>query len=158
MDKKEKTEEACTCNEGNCCCCCKCNKKVFKILGLIIIFLAGMGFDSLLNPCRCPNKGPRPLPNAQHHDQQPMPGVIDGQSGTVIIINTDGANRGISFAGKPFRHEGFDRNGKDEPRDKGDKFAKEHKKGENFGGKHQPKPQPQHEGEHASQPAPEVAK
>jgi hypothetical protein len=50
MDKKEKTEEACTCNEGNCCCCCKCNKKVFKILGLIIIFLAGMGFDSLLNP------------------------------------------------------------------------------------------------------------
>jgi hypothetical protein len=197
MDKKEKTEEIsaenkkecscdkdckCGCNEGNCC-CCKCHKGVFKILGILIVFLAGMGFDSLLNCGPCPTKGGRPLPNIQQ--PLPQPAFSDAQGGNIIIINTDGAERVMPFGGERFHgkdyrggqkgeefkgipHNEDCKGGKDcrcgqkgeefkgIPNNEGCKGGKDCRcgqKGDRDFGKNQPQPKPQHEGEHAPQPA-----
>ena len=69
MDKKEKTEtvkaetkeeKCCCCDKGcdcgcqdgkecSCCCGCCCRKRmIVKILCVLIVFLAGMGFHALL--------------------------------------------------------------------------------------------------------------
>lgn len=84
----------CGCGCGNGCCCCK--KKTFKLLAILIIFLAGMGFNELIHCCgRCPTKGPRPMP--AHHQMvpptpMPAPNFADkNNGGTVIIINADGS-------------------------------------------------------------------
>lgn len=99
-DKKVEKEVKCDC-EKNCQCgchegkecscnneCCCCKKKVFKILGLLIVFLAGMGFGELLNCGNCYPKAPRHIaPMGFHHK---APKYHDTQGGNVIIINTDG--------------------------------------------------------------------
>lgn len=85
----------CRCEEGCKCGChngCKCGKSCGgKILVLLLIFLAGMGFNELLHGCfgRCPNRGMHPMPmmSALHH---PMSGYTDN-AGTVVIVNTGGA-------------------------------------------------------------------
>ncbi len=87
----------CTCGNGCRCGCgchcdkgCRCKSCGAKLIGLLIVFLAGMGFNELLHGCfgRCPAKGMRPAPMmATHHK---MPHFTDG-SGTVIIINADGS-------------------------------------------------------------------
>ena len=116
MDKKEKTEAAkedhkccynkncdCGCQEGKECTCgcgcgctcgcgCGCKKKVFKVLAVLVIFLAGMGFQALLQ-CgfRCPMNKPRPMPvQMAPIPAMPMPAYSDAQGGDIIIINTDG--------------------------------------------------------------------
>lgn len=108
MDKKEKTEAAkeehkcccdkscdCGCQEGKECTCgcgCCCKKKVFKVLAVLVIFLAGMGFQALLQ-CgfRCPMNKPRPMPvQMAPIPAMPMPAYSDAQGGDIIIINTDG--------------------------------------------------------------------
>lgn len=87
-------ECTCGCNEGRECTCgchggCKCGCKNCggKIIALIIVFLAGMGFNELLHGCfgRCPNKGMRPaaMMTSSHR-------VFDDGAGTVVIINTGG--------------------------------------------------------------------
>ena len=113
MDKKEKTEAAkeehkcccnkscdCGCQEGKECTCgcgcgcgCGCKKKVFKVLAVLVIFLAGMGLQALLQ-CgfRCPMNKPRPMPVQMAPIQaMPMPAYSDAQGGNIIIINTDGS-------------------------------------------------------------------
>ncbi len=114
MDKKEKTEAAkaevkeekcccdkncdCGCQDGKectCCCCgCCCRKKmIVKILCVLIIFLAGMGFHALLQ-CgfRCPMSRPRPMPMQMAPiPAMPFPAYSDAQGGNVIIINTGDA-------------------------------------------------------------------
>ncbi len=92
----------CGCNEGKECRCgcgcgchcdkgCRCKSCGAKLIGLLIIFLAGMGFNELLHGCfgRCPAKRmqPAPMMAAAHHK---MPHFTDG-AGTVIIINADGS-------------------------------------------------------------------
>ena len=112
MDKKEKTEaskadvkeEKCCCCDKNCdcgcqdgkecsCCCgggCCCKKMIVKILCVLVIFLAGMGFHALLQ-CgfRCPMSRPRPMPMQMAPVPAfPFPAYSDAQGGNVIIINT----------------------------------------------------------------------
>jgi len=85
----------CGCGEGRGCYCgkgCHCGSSCFgKLLLLLIIFLAGMGFNEFMHGCfgRCPAKGMRPAPmlSAPHHK---VPHFTDG-AGTVIIINADGS-------------------------------------------------------------------
>ncbi len=91
---------SCGCGCGNGCCCCK--KKTFKLLAILIIFLAGMGFNELIHCCgRCPTKGPRPMPG--YHQMVPpapisAPNFADkNNSGTVIIINADGSMQTPNF-------------------------------------------------------------
>lgn len=112
MDKKEKTEaskadvkeEKCCCCDKNCdcgcqdgkecsCCCgggCCCKKMIVKILCVLVIFLAGMGFHALLQ-CgfRCPLNRPLPMPvQMAPVPAFPFPAYSDAQGGNVIIINT----------------------------------------------------------------------
>lgn len=93
-------KENCACNAnqgatcgcgcgGNCSCgtnCqCGCHKKCGgKIILLLLVFLAGMGFNQLWRGCmgRCPHKMPHNL-SAMH---TPIPAANDG--GTTIVINT----------------------------------------------------------------------
>lgn len=111
MDKKEKVETAkadegkkcccdkncdCGCQEGkecSCCCGCCCRKKmIIKVLAVLVIFLAGMGFHALLQ-CgfRCPMSKPHPMPMQMASiPALPFPAYSDAQGGNVIIINTDG--------------------------------------------------------------------
>lgn len=98
----------CHCGEG-CGCCCR-KKGAFKLLAILIVFLAGMGFNELIHGCcgRCPSKGPRPMPTMAmpHHVAAPMPAanVPNGNNGgTVIIINADGSVQPHHFGamGKP---------------------------------------------------------
>lgn len=121
MDKKEKVEAeknenvkncccdkdcSCGCKDGKdcdcCCCCCGCRKKiVVKILAVLIVFLAGMGFHALLQ-CgfRCPMNKPRPMPMQMAPiPAMPFPAYSDAQGGNVIIINTDGSSAD-KFVGK----------------------------------------------------------
>lgn len=91
-------ECTCGCNEGkechcgqNGCCHGGCGRHCGgKLIVLLIIFLAGMGFNELLHGCfgRCPSKAPHAMPMVQapmkHHGA--MPTFTDGAS-TVIIIN-----------------------------------------------------------------------
>ncbi len=81
----------CGCNEGKACSCgCCCHKKmVFKILAILIVFLAGMGFHALLQ-CgfRCPMNKPLPVQMAPV-PTMPFPVFSDPHGGDVIIINTD---------------------------------------------------------------------
>lgn len=119
MDKKEKMETAkeenkcccdkncdCGCQEGKectCCgcgCCC-CKKKVFKVLAVLIVFLAGMGFQALLQDSfRCPMSKPRPMPMQMAPiPAMPIPAYSDAQGGNVIIINTDGSAGMEKFLG-----------------------------------------------------------
>ncbi len=122
MDKKEKTEAAksdvkegkcccdkncgcnCGCQDGKectCCCggCCCRKKMIVKILCVLIIFLAGMGFHALLQ-CgfRCPMAGPRPMPMQMAPiPAMPFPAYSDAQGGNVIIINTGDAQNADKF-------------------------------------------------------------
>ena len=76
----------CHCDKG--CCCKSCGG---KLIALLIVFLAGMGFNELLHGCfgRCPAKKMQPAPMmAAAHNK--MPHFTDG-AGTVIIINADGS-------------------------------------------------------------------
>ena len=125
MDKKEKTEAVkteekagkccccdkgcdCGCQEGkecSCCscgCCCRCcNKMIVKILCVLVIFLAGMGFHALLQ-CgfRCPMSKPRPMPiQMAPVPALPFPAYSDAQGGNVIIINTGDAQNVDKFVG-----------------------------------------------------------
>ncbi len=87
----------CGCNEGKECHCgdkcrCGCGKCRCggKLIALLIVFLAGMGFNELLHGCfgRCPSKArPAPMMSAPHHA---MPHAFNG-AGTTIIINADGS-------------------------------------------------------------------
>ena len=91
----------CGCHEGKECTCdkecgcgchggCGCSKKcVFKLLALLIVFLAGMGFNELLHSCcaPCPMKAPRPAPMMPK-----APAYVDDAGNTIIIINTDGGH------------------------------------------------------------------
>lgn len=123
MDKKEKTEaskaevkeEKCCCCDKNCdcgcqdgkectCCCCGCccrKKMIVKILCVLVIFLAGMGFHALLQ-CgfRCPMNRPRPMPMQMAPiPALPFPAYSDAQGGNVIIINTGDAQGAEKVAG-----------------------------------------------------------
>lgn len=114
MDKKEKVEEKkcccdkncdCGCQEGkecSCCCACGCRKKmIFKVLAVLVVFLAGMGFNALLQ-CgfRCPMSKSRPVPmQLAPIPALPFPAYSDAQGGNVIIINTDGAAGADRFLG-----------------------------------------------------------
>ena len=110
MDTKEKnkTENKCCdenckcgCQEGKectcgCNCCCGCRRKgVFKFLAVLLVFLAGMGFNELIHGCcgRCPAKGPKSMHSMHMAMPKPMhmPEYSDGMGNTVIIINTDGS-------------------------------------------------------------------
>ena len=105
----------CTCENGCSCGCgcgngCCCKKKAFKLLAILIVFLAGMGFNELIHCCgRCPTKGPRPMPG--HHQMvpaapMPTPNFADGNNGgTVIIINADGSVQPQDF-GRMGKHHG----------------------------------------------------
>lgn len=119
MDKKEKNEAAkaevkeekcccdkncdCGCQEGKECSCCGCccrKKMIVKILCVLIIFLAGMGFHALLQ-CgfRCPLSKPRPMPmQVAPIPALPFPAYSDTQGGNVIIINTGEAQGVDKFA------------------------------------------------------------
>lgn len=121
MDKKEKTEAVkaeekagkccccdkgcdCGCQEGrecSCCCggCCCRKKMIVKILCVLVIFLAGMGFHALLQ-CgfRCPMSKPRPMPMQMAPvPALPFPAYSDAQGGNVIIINTGDAQNVDKF-------------------------------------------------------------
>lgn len=123
MDKKEKTEAVkaeekaekccccdkgcdCGCQEGkgcSCCCggCCCRKKMIVKILCVLVIFLAGMGFHALLQ-CgfRCPMSKPRPMPMQMAPvPALPFPAYSDAQGGNVIIINTGDAQNSDKFVG-----------------------------------------------------------
>lgn len=53
------------CSCGKKCGCCCCGSVFARILVLVLIFFAGMGFDAFLRGAcfgPCPAKGPRPLP------------------------------------------------------------------------------------------------
>ena len=83
----------CTCGQKcdcGCRCGCHCKSCAFKLLGLILVFLAGMGFNELLHGgCfgRCPMKN-RSMPMlkmpAMIHN---MPNYKHDDGKTVIIIN-----------------------------------------------------------------------
>lgn|SRR5574344_2327210 len=92
--------EECSCGCG---CGCKCKKKVLVLIAFLVVFLAGMGFDSLLRGCGgCPSKAPRPQIQAQF--PAPIPSFSDGRGNNIIIINTDG-NKGMpEFLGQPNPH------------------------------------------------------
>ena len=121
MDKKEKTEAVkaeekagkccccdkgcdCGCQEGKECSCCSCGcccrkKMIVKILCVLVIFLAGMGFHALLQ-CgfRCPMSKPRPMPMQMAPvPALPFPAYSDAQGGNVIIINTGDAQNSDKF-------------------------------------------------------------
>ena len=123
MDKKEKTEAVkaeekagkccccdkgcdCGCQEGKECSCCSCGcccrkKMIVKILCVLVIFLAGMGFHALLQ-CgfRCPMSKPRPMPMQMAPvPALPFPAYSDAQGGNVIIINTGDAQNVDKFVG-----------------------------------------------------------
>ncbi len=89
----------CTCGCGKDCCCgksCSCGKKcIFKVLALLIVFLAGMGFNEMLHCCcaPCPVKAPRVASMMRK-----APSFVDESGNTIIIINTDGSH-GAAFAG-----------------------------------------------------------
>ncbi len=83
----------CRCEEGCKCGChngCKCGKSCGgKILVLLLIFLAGMGFNELLHGCfgRCK------CPCMRHAATMPAPHrqMADGDNaGTVVIVNAGG--------------------------------------------------------------------
>lgn len=90
----------CGCNEGKechcaenggcgCGCGCRCGKRCGgKLIALLIVFLAGMGFNELLHGgCgRCPSKAPHHTMMSAPKHYGAMPMFSDG-SGTVIIIN-----------------------------------------------------------------------
>ena len=88
-------ECTCGCNEGKECHCghgckCGCGRGCGgKIIALLIVFLAGMGFNELMHGCfgRCPHKArPAAMMPAPHGA---MPGFAEA-AGTVVIVNTDG--------------------------------------------------------------------
>ena len=82
-DKKCECGPDCKCGCG-CSCGCKCKKGALKILALVLVFLAGMGFDSLLHGCfRCPSKRMAPM----HHGMTMPAKAVDTN---VIIITPDG--------------------------------------------------------------------
>lgn len=97
-------ECTCGCNEGKECHCgenggcgCHCGKRCGgKWVTLLIIFLAGVGFNELLHGCcaRCPTKAPHQAMTQapKHHGAMPM--FSDG-SGTVIIINASDGHADI---------------------------------------------------------------
>ena len=90
----------CGCQEGKECTCdkngCKCDHKrcgccggscLMKLLGVLIIFFAGMGFNEFIHGgCfgRCPAGKPMMMPMG------PMKHQMMPKDGNVIIINTDG--------------------------------------------------------------------
>ena len=86
----------CGCQEGKACSCgnCGCGKKcIFKFLLALVIFLAGMGFNELINGC-C-----GPCPGKPHHTpmMKAFPSYMDEGGNTIIVINTDGG-RSHSFS------------------------------------------------------------
>ena len=82
-DKKCECGPDCKCGCG-CSCGCKKKKGALKILALVLVFLAGMGFDSLLHGClRCPSKKMAPM----HHGMTMPAKAVDTN---VIIITPDG--------------------------------------------------------------------
>ena len=89
---QEGKECTCSCEKECCCGChkgCNCSKKcVLRLFAILIVFLAGMGFNELLHSCcrPCPIRAPHPAPM-----MKTMPFVDDGGN-TIIIINTDGQN------------------------------------------------------------------
>lgn len=126
MDKKEKSEavtaekkekhccdkdctcgcqegKECTCGNGcKCGCSCCCKKTAVKLICALLLFLAGMGFHSLLQcGVRCPVKGPHPMPvRAMPVPPAPVPAYSDAQGGNIIIINTGDTDNTEHFLGK----------------------------------------------------------
>lgn len=95
----------CGCQEGKeCTCGCGCRRKgIFKLLAILLVFLAGMGFNELLHSCcgRCPARGPKAMPMMPiGHHMAKMPNMADGNGGTVIIINADGSVQPHHFGKK----------------------------------------------------------
>lgn len=91
----------CTCGCG-CGCCCR-RKGIFKLLAILLVFLAGMGFNELLHSCcgRCPARGPKAMPMMpMGHHMAKMPNMAEGNGGTVIIINADGSVQPHHFGKK----------------------------------------------------------
>lgn len=97
----------CGCQEGKectcgCGCCCR-RKGIFKLLAILLVFLAGMGFNELLHSCcgRCPARGPKAMPMMpMGHHMAKMPNMAEGNGGTVIIINADGSVQPHHFGKK----------------------------------------------------------
>lgn len=82
----------CHCGEGCKCGChggckCGCQSCGGKIIILLLVFLAGMGFNELLHGCfgRCPKHGMNPMAmmSAPHR-------AFDDGAGTVVIVNAGG--------------------------------------------------------------------
>ena len=103
----------CGCQEGKECTCgcgcgCGCHRKgTFKLLAILLIFLAGMGFNELLHCCcgRCPARGPKAMPMMpMGHHMAKMPNMAEGNGGTVIIINADGS---VMPTGNFGKHKGW---------------------------------------------------
>ena len=88
----------CGCQEGKECICghqdskcnCCCHKSCGKILAVILIFLAGMGFNELLHGSfRCPVKRHAPIIGNPMMYPVMKPAFTDGNGNTIIFINTD---------------------------------------------------------------------
>ena len=95
----------CTCNTScqcKCNCCCKNKKYLLKFIAIVIIFLAGMGFNELLHCMHCPSKNIRHFAEMKHNfpKHKPLHSFSDDRGNNIIIINTDGSHRPEHF----FKH------------------------------------------------------
>jgi len=87
----------CTCGDKGCSCgCgggCPCKKVLGKVLGLALVFFAGMGVNQFMNdtcmgPCPA-KKGMRPMPMAQAPKMHGnLPFYKDGHGNTIIIVTS----------------------------------------------------------------------
>lgn len=145
MEQRSETEKQCDCgseckcgcNEGKDCKCghhcnglygecgcgcgCGCGRKIGKLIALLIVFFAGMGFNELWHGSyRCSNRAPYAV-------RTQVPATADG-AGTVIIINAaDGSANMHDYSGKKHKCH------KDKHNDaKGHKHLKHHKHHQEF--------------------------
>ncbi len=92
---------------GKCGCGCgggcgkHCGKKLFVLL---VVFLAGMGFNALLHGCcgRCPNRAPQNAPMMQAPKNSSAMPMFTDSAGTVIIINAADGHADIRHNPKHF--------------------------------------------------------
>ena len=122
-------ECGCGCRGGECKCGCGCGKRCGgKLIALLIVFLAGMGFNELWHGCfRCPSKAPHGVPAMHvpmtHHA---VPAMADG-AGTVIIINAaDGSASMQNHSGKKHKCHCGKHHGENVKMHEGHKHHKDH--------------------------------
>ena len=140
-------ECTCGCNEGKechcgsgCNCGCRCKSCGGKIIALLIVFLAGMGFNELLHGCfgRCK------CPCMRHSATMPAPHrpmAYSDNAGTVVIVNAGGGaevfhgmKHGMKHGPKHDMKHGMEHNTKHGDKSNFDKMKKHHHKN------HQDKP------------------